>query len=115
MNKTFSHSSWQVGWSGFSNSYFFVESAALVVPDPVAPKPDVLEFAELVPAVVVSTNGVTAAESIGVVTVLESTTEGVVREAESLDVWPLSVPLLQATNDPAIAKKAKNFFMIVLF
>jgi hypothetical protein len=79
---------------------------------PALPKPEVPEFAELVPAVVVSTIGVTADESIGVVTVVESTVEGVVSTAESLDVVLLSVPLLQAANEPAIAIIANTFFMI---
>jgi hypothetical protein len=46
----------------------------------------VLELAEEVPAVVVSTIGATAEESIGVVTVVESTVDGVVSEAESFAV-----------------------------
>jgi len=70
-------------------------------------------LAELVPAVVVSTNSVTADESIGVVTVVESTVEGVVNVAESLAVVPLSVPLLQAASVPTIAIIANTFFMIV--
>jgi hypothetical protein len=89
-----------------------VESAAVVEPEPVLPKPEVLELAELVPDVAVSTRGATADESIGVVTVVESTVEGVVNTAESLDVSLLSVPLLQADKEPAIAKMANTFFMI---
>src|SRR4051794_27440738 len=115
MNKAFSHSGRQVGWSGSICSYFLVESAALVVPEPVSPKPDVLELAELVPAVVVSTNGCTAVESIGVVTVVESTVEGVVSEVESPEASLLSVPLLQAASVPAIAIIANTFFMLLFY
>ena len=82
-----------------------------MVPAPVVPKPLVPELAEEVPAVVVSTSGATAEESIGVVTVVESTVEGVVSEAESLAVWPLSVPLLQAASVPATATIRNTFFM----
>jgi hypothetical protein len=85
---------------------FLVESAAAL------PKPVVLELAALVPAVVVSTIGATAEESIGVVTVVESTVEGVVRLVESPVVASLSVPLLQAVNAPAIATIANNFFIV---
>jgi hypothetical protein len=60
----------------------------------------------------VSTIGATAEESIGVVTVVESTVEGVVRLVESPIVASLSVPLLQAVNAPAIATIATNFFII---
>jgi hypothetical protein len=98
---------------GAPSVYLWVESAALVVPAPVLPKPLVLELAEEVPAVVVSTIGAIAEESIGVVTVVESTVEGVVSEAESLEVWPLSVPLLQAVNAPAIAMIANTFFIFL--
>lgn len=83
-----------------------------MVPEPVVPKPDVLELAEPVPAVVVSTIGATADESIGVVTVVESTVEGVVNTAESPEVASLSVPLLQAVKEPAITNTANSFFMI---
>jgi hypothetical protein len=89
-----------------------VVSAAVVDPEPVLPKPEVLELAELVPDVAVSTRGATADESIGVVTVVESTVEGVVKTAESPDVSLLSVPLLQAANVPATAKMANTFFMV---
>ena len=84
------------------------------MPVPVAPRPDVLELALPVPAVVVSTKGATADESIGVVTVVESTVEGVVNTAESPLAEP-SVPLLQATNVPAITHMVKNFFMLSIF
>lgn len=64
---------------------------------------------------VVSTIGATAVESSGVVTVGESTVEGVVRVAESLEVAPLSVPLLQAVTAPARATIANTFFMFALY
>jgi hypothetical protein len=94
--------------------YCRAESAEVVVPAPVVPAPAAPELAAPVPAVVVSTIGDTADESIGVVTVVESTVEGVVKVAESLDVAPLSVPLLQAAIAPAITNTANTFFMIVL-
>jgi hypothetical protein len=84
------------------------------VPEPVAPRPDVLELALPVPEVVVSTMGATADESIGVVTVVESTVEGVVNTAESPLAEP-SLPLLQATKEPATAKIRNAFFMLLLF
>jgi hypothetical protein len=95
--------------------YFWVESAGLVVPAPVLPNPLVLELAEEVPAVVVSVVGAIADESIGVVTVVESTVDGVVSEAESLEVWPLSVPLLQAVIVPATIRIRTNFFMLLSY
>ena len=87
-------------------AYFLVESAAVL------PKPVVLELAALVPAVVVSTIGATAEESIGVVTVVESTVEGVVRLVESPVDASLSVPLLQAVNAPAMASTTNNLFIV---
>jgi hypothetical protein len=50
-----------------------------------------------------------------VVTVVESTVDGVVSEAESFAVWPPSVPLLQATKAPAITIIAITFFMFMCF
>jgi hypothetical protein len=87
-------------------TYCFLEESAAVLPKPV-----VLELAALVPAVVLSTIGATAPESIGVVTVAESTVVGVVRLVESPVVASLSVPLLQAVKAPAINITANNFFM----
>lgn len=84
----------------------------VVVPEPVLPRPFVLELAELAPEVVESTIGATAAESVIVVVVAGSTVVGVVRLVVSPAAASLSVPLLQAVSTPAIIKTANNFFMI---
>ena len=84
----------------------------------VAPKPVVLELAELVPAVVESIAGALAVVSVVLmvlVVVLESTVAGVVIEVVSLVVELLSVPLLQAARLPAIAIIANSFFMIEIY
>jgi hypothetical protein len=60
----------------------------------------------------VSTNGSTAVESAGETTVVESTVDGVVNVEFSESVL-LSLP--QAVKAPAIARMARNFFIVLLF